>query len=117
MGKRVTHLEMHDGFFIPGLLADAGGGAFGKSIPSSKSLTDLFMVLNDNGSVEVSWGKPKERATITIGAANVKYVRHAQAVPVEPVQSGHAVKSGFGGQGIGGVADAPNVMTGSPDTK
>lgn len=78
MGKKIIGVELHDGFFIPGLNPDAGGGAFGKSLPAAgKTLHDLEMELLDNGSVEVTWGKAALRTTITIGAANIKYCRHA----------------------------------------
>lgn len=78
MGKKVSRVELHDGFFIPGILTDAGGGQFGKSIPSAgKSLKDLDMTMLENGSVEVEWGDKGKRSAITIGAANIKYVMHA----------------------------------------
>lgn len=85
MGKKIAHVELHEGFFVPGLLPDAGGGQFGKSIPAAgKTLIDLDMTLNDNGSVEVSFGKGQSRTTLTIGAANIKYARHVteKAKPV-----------------------------------
>jgi hypothetical protein len=82
MGKRVSHVELHDGFFIPGMMKE--GGQFGKSLPAAgKTLENLEMTLNDNGSVEASWGKGPTRMTITIGAANIKFARHLTPEPVK----------------------------------
>lgn len=78
MGKKVSRVELHDGFFVPGLLQDQGGGQFGKSIPpANKTLENLDMTLLENGSVEIEWGKDNAKNAITIGAANIKYAMHA----------------------------------------
>lgn len=79
MGKKVSRIELHDGFFIPGLLADQGGGQFGKSLPpANKTLRELEMTLLDDGSVEVSWHDGQRKRYITLGAANIKYAEHAE---------------------------------------
>lgn len=78
MGKKLSRVELHEGFFIPGLLADAGGGQFGKTIPSvGKTMEGLSMEMLDNGGVDVQWKSKGITHTITIGAANIKYAFHA----------------------------------------
>jgi hypothetical protein len=86
MSKKVSHVELHDGFFIAGMTKD--GGQFGKSLPpAGKTLVDFEMHLQDNGSVEVSWGTKGARMTITIGAANVKYAKHFPEAKPTPKES------------------------------
>lgn len=78
MSRKVTFVELHEGFFIPGVLADQGGGQFGKQLPpASKTLVDLDMTLLDSGALEMEWGPGHNRTAITIGAANIKYAKHA----------------------------------------
>ena len=75
--SKVTRLELHEGFFIPGLIKDVGG-QFGKSIPpAGKTLEGLDMELQENGSVSVQFGPKGRRTKIIIGAANIKYTQHA----------------------------------------
>lgn len=78
MAKKLSRVELHEGFFIPGVLADQGGGQFGKSLPpAGKTMLDLEMTMEESGAVEVEWGPKASRKAITIGAANVKYAQHA----------------------------------------
>ncbi len=71
MAKPVTHAELHDGFFVPGVSV---GGNFTKSLPpTNKTLKDFKMFLEDSGALTVSWTEANYTKELTIGAANVKF--------------------------------------------
>lgn len=71
MPKPITHAELHDGFFIPGVSA---GGNFTKSLPpTNKTLKDLQMWLEDSGALTLKWVEGKYNKEVYIGAANVKF--------------------------------------------
>jgi hypothetical protein len=80
--KQVTHVELHDGFFVPGM--GATGGQFKKTLPPEKSLKNFKMFLEDNGSLTLNWEEGKFTKEITIGAANVKVAVHVPNVTDTP---------------------------------
>lgn len=71
MAKKITYAKLHDGFFIPGV-----GNMKDTLPPDNKSLPEFNMVLEDNGSITLTWtrkhGPGVKRCSHMIGAATVK---------------------------------------------
>lgn len=67
--KKVSHVQLHDGFFLPN-----GGGQIGNTLPPvNKTLPNLEMFLLDSGQVQMEWGNSvPSKSRYVIGAANVK---------------------------------------------
>ena len=73
MGKPVIYAHLHTGFFIPGMKQ----GNFTDTLPpTNKTLTNFRMTLEESGALFLQWEEGKYTTSFTVGAANVKGVKH-----------------------------------------
>lgn len=70
MGKEVTEAQLYETLHVIGI------GQIDKTLPGKKTLKNLKMSLQDNGSLLVEWEEGTRVRSFTVGAATVKTAVH-----------------------------------------